>query len=670
MKKKTTKNLLKFTAGLLLVFILHSNLAFSQEKPLQKRSKHFFGLHFDFHANAADSLIGKNLSEAYIDSVLRVLKLDFIQIDCKGHPGYSSYPTKVGNRTNGYVADPLKLYRKVTLKNRVSLYVHYSGLIDKRAIELHPDWASQDADGKPSDILISTYSAYLDSLMIPQLKEISDYGVNGAWIDGECWAVEADYSPKAIADFTAKTGMKNIPRKPGDANYFEWIEFQRNNFKAFIRKYVNAIHLYNPSFEITSNWAYTNLMPDSIDVALDYLSGDLASISTVYDAAFASRFIAGQGLPWDLMSWRFINGFHTSKSIEELKLEASQVISCGGAYQVYNTELRNGSIARWNVPEMKELGNFVRKRQPYCQYSKAIPEVAVLLSNYGFHHEINRVYAAGDESLKETKGITMMLLDARYNVQVVMESMLHGKMNDYKLIVVPGWSYMEESFRKELLAYVSNGGNLLLTGPGPIGLFKNELEITEYKKSTNESVYLKYNNDMALINGSHVVTDAKDNLNSALSCNYVERAPVGSASFNKPCGKGKIGAITIDMGASYQTARIDLTKDFLDAAVRQMVPEKDVEVTCSGKVTVNYEQVNGQKYIHLINMSGEHDNPNVKFFNQIPELYNLKVSVKTEKRPTKVLLQPGNQKLDFKWSANRTIVTVPELKIYSILEIE
>lgn len=55
----------------------------------------FFGLHFDFHAGS-NNRIGYRTEKEDIKAYIKAAKPDFIQCDCKGHPGYSSYPTKAG----------------------------------------------------------------------------------------------------------------------------------------------------------------------------------------------------------------------------------------------------------------------------------------------------------------------------------------------------------------------------------------------------------------------------------------------------------------------------------------------------------------------------------------------------------------------------------------------
>ena len=60
---------------------------------MKKRKDCFFGLHFDFHAQPKYGTQGVNLKEEDIRELCRIIKPDFIQIDCKGHPGWASYPS-------------------------------------------------------------------------------------------------------------------------------------------------------------------------------------------------------------------------------------------------------------------------------------------------------------------------------------------------------------------------------------------------------------------------------------------------------------------------------------------------------------------------------------------------------------------------------------------------
>jgi hypothetical protein len=163
-----------------------------------KRADSFFGIHFDFHAGPDCNEIGKNTTPEMVEKIIAAAHPDYIQIDCKGHPGLSSYPTKVGNPAPGFIGDPLRVWREVTAREGVALYMHYSGVWDSEAISRHPDWAAINPDGTTNKNATSFFGPYAEQLLIPQLRELAgDYRVDGAWMDGECWASVPDFSEPA-----------------------------------------------------------------------------------------------------------------------------------------------------------------------------------------------------------------------------------------------------------------------------------------------------------------------------------------------------------------------------------------------------------------------------------------------------------------------------------------
>ena len=89
-----------------------------------RRSQSYFGIHFDFHADADCNEVGKNTTPEMIDTIIDLVQPDYIQTDCKGCSGYSSYPTKVGNPAPGIIGDPLRIWREVTAKRGVAFYMH------------------------------------------------------------------------------------------------------------------------------------------------------------------------------------------------------------------------------------------------------------------------------------------------------------------------------------------------------------------------------------------------------------------------------------------------------------------------------------------------------------------------------------------------------------------
>jgi hypothetical protein len=268
--------------------------------PRPRRSESFFGVHLDLHPNPSDPALGRDVSDEMVEDFLTKVKPDFVQYDCKGHVGYLGYPSKVGTSAPHIVNDSLAVWRRVTARHGVALYIHFSGVWDSRAVADHPDWARRKPDGAADSNETSTFGAYADRLMIPELEEaISRYDLDGAWIDGECWATHLDYCDAAVRGFREATGLA-APKDSAQPGWQQWKEFNRAQFRRYVRKYLDAIHNYRPQFQIASNWAYTTFMPERPELPVDYLSGDFLGNASIAAARLDARYLAQTGKTWDL----------------------------------------------------------------------------------------------------------------------------------------------------------------------------------------------------------------------------------------------------------------------------------------------------------------------------------------------------------------------------------
>jgi hypothetical protein len=661
---------------IILLFGFTSLITMAQtEKPKSKlrRADCFFGVHFDLHASEDITDAGKTLTAEMIDTFLLKVRPDFIQIDCKGHPGISSYPTKVGYHVKGFDKDPLKLFREVTEKDNVALFMHYSGVIDNKVVKEHPDWAIVKADGERSTEKTSFFSPYLDTYMIPQLKELSDYKVDGAWIDGECWAVEPDYCKASLARFTKETGITDIPRKPTDKFYPEFMEYTRRLFREHLNKYVNAIHKYNPAFQITSNWAYSSMMPEKVTVDIDYLSGDVTPQNGVYRSAFEARCLAPQGKPWDLMAWGFSwNGGKMPTSIKsavQLEQEAAQIMSMGGGVQFYFQQNRDLSIKPWIATMLSEIALFCRERQPYCQKAKAIPQIALLYPSVSYQKNALRPYS---NPLGMLEGALNLVLDNQYPVEILTEYNLTGKMDRYPMIIIPECDYLEPSFMDELRSYVKNGGTLLITGTETARLFEKELGIKSLKTIEERKAFIATGDKIGAVRST---LDSVELFQANKTLSYFYEGSdfryKGNmiASSENNLGKGKVIGVYFNAGSDYNQYKSPVLRDFIDRYITELFPDPVVRVSGSHLVHVTVNSLNDKMYVNLVNVAGEHTNKNAIGYDEIPSLRDLTIYIRTAQKPTKIILQPDGRELEFDYQKEVAKVIVPELKIHSILEV-
>lgn len=651
----------------------------SSIQPDRKRGgDHFIGIHFDLHAGRKNRVMGQTVTTAMVEQVIKDVRPDFIQVDSKGHSGICSFKTKAGYQVAAFVKDQLKIWREVTARHNVALYVHHSGVWDNEAVRRHPEWGSLDAKRKQNMGWTSLFSPYVDEILIPTLKGVcDDYGVDGVWVDGDNWAVDREYNKKTLAEFRKATGIRTVPKKQDDPGYREFNEFMRVQFRLYLKHYVDALHAHNPDFRVTSNWAYSAVMPEPVEIAVDRLSGDSVPPNGVNVARVEARGMAGQGVQWDLMSWGFLvkvpgGTARYVKPAVQLQQEAAVVLAQGGGFQAYYKQKKDCSIFPWQMKIMGEVADFCRARKPYCYHAEAVPQVALLNSRTDLYWRNPNIMNAWKGHLRPVAKILECLLDGQESVEMVSEHHLKGRMERYPLIVLPECGHLESTFVTELKEYVKQGGSLLCVGPASATLFLRELKARFVGKPEARDGYFR---DGAGFTG---IRTTIQNVNVGKGATVLERIyrdeelsspsqPVASVA---KLGKGRIGAIYMDMAEAYHLAVTAGSRNFLNRVVRKLFPNPLVRVEGTHLVEVVPTRKDGRLCINLINLAGPHGNPNVYTYDEIPVLGPLTIHVRTKRAPKRICLQPEGRTLAYKKEKGGVVFTVPKLEIHSIVVID
>jgi len=448
----------------------------NRNKP--RRSWHdgvFFGLHYDLHANAADSALGKELTAEHLSERLGRVMPDWVQCDCKGHAGYTSWPTQVGSTSPGVVNDSLAIHRQVTRALGIRLGMHYSGVWDSRAIELHGDWARLDAAGVPDKNQTCRLSPYADELMIPQMLELIDrYDVDGFWVDGENWASRPCWCQRCTGEFTRRTGLTDIPTQPGQPNWSAWLAFHRDLFVEHVARYADAVHARKSSCAVCSNWMYTIRQPEAVAAPVDYLSGDYDFAWGANRAALEGRLLDARGMSWDLMAWGFITAGNPwdpkrlgppwqMKPAPHLCQELAEVVALGGAMMVYDNPQRTGWLTGWHQDTLAEVADFCRQRKELCFGSRSVSDSAVL-------HLAGHYYSCNDPlfnyggAVAGVEGALHALLETHHSTDVLTEDSALERMGRYKLLVVPEQTHLSAAMQSALDAYAQAGGQVIMSG--------------------------------------------------------------------------------------------------------------------------------------------------------------------------------------------------------------
>ena len=670
----------------------------------KRRGDCFWGMHSDFHTHPNYGVaIGATLKEEDIRRICESAKPEFIQIDCKGHPGYASYPTEMGNAMPEYACDTLEMWRRITKEYGVLLYMHISGVQDVKYCLEHPDEAALAADGKPTNaISLSGKWKYLDELFIPQICELSEkYQIDGVWIDGDCWSVRCDYRPESLKKFEAERGISlngEVPQKKGDPYFEELLEYTREQYREYLNYYVNALHEKCPELEICANWSFSDHMPEPVCASVDFLSGDLDPFNCVYSSRYAGRMLAMQNMPWDLMSWGFRFNIYGAplvppKHPTQLMQEAAAVIALGGAYQNNLLQFADGSPDIERILRDIPLAEFMHARRPYCHGGKIVDQAVMLVPTEDRYKEMTNPFTR--EGRDKFMGLTALLCDSGESLSIVNENGLREKIGGYPLVILPElYQGLSCEVIEILREYVINGGSLLAVGSlttkllsengfpyhteaynaypylpgwefGSTGFMKHEFP------EERHPAYLRVadGTDYGVTIGAQTVCADGATVYACLYSSLQDKMGAPTAII-VPYGKGKLGVIGTNLGTQYlegvQYQHRDLirnmTRDLYDPMARVESTEGIVEIVCL--------EVGGKLTVQLVNAGGSHRDMRLSTENYIPPLTNTVISLREDICVQNATLNPEGIPLESYRENGRTYIKIPKVEIHSVITLE
>ena len=642
----------------------------------------FFGLHFDLHARETDTVLGRDVTEEGLIQEFEKIKPDFVQCDCKGHPGYTSYPTKVGIASPGIVKDSLRIWRNATQKMGIPLIMHYSGVWDTAAIQEHPEYARIEPDGKPHPDSTCPLSAYTEQYLIPQMEEIIDtYDVDGFWVDGENWASAPCYCDRCTAAFIEKTGITPIPRTEEDPHWKEWADFSRENFVRHVDAFSRAIHRRKAGCTSCSNWMYTLRQPDDIKAEVDYLSGDFSWVWSIDSAIPEARIMDGRGLKWDLMAWAFTSHGPMSdwifKSVPALCQEAGIVMSCGGAFTIYDTPNRWGPVVSWHMDDLADVARFCRARQAFSQNTATVPQ-AVVLHSQNHYYAHNRSLYDLSTAARPVEGALYALLENTIHTDLLTETTLRQRVDSYPLCVVPEQDPMDPETLAKLKAYVRNGGALIVSGVS-CKAFEEELGV-----SISPEFVQGYCNASALTipDGDRTVTLIGDwnkvTVQSASTVKPILLSRDGGpqskrsefpAMTVRTVGKGVIAGIYGPLFDSFAYSHYPGIRRAVGELIEAMNIPRLARITAPASLVMTMRQKEDAHFLHFVNTSGDHlTSPKNPIVESVPPAGPIHGEISMP-RPASVTLEPGGAPVHWSYRDGRLLFDIPQVAIHDIVAI-
>lgn len=631
------------------------------------RAGAIFSLHYDQHAHAASPGLGAGVE--HLAEMFRAVRPAMVQYHSVGHPGYTTYPSRIGAPSAGLQADMLARYSQAARQAGAKFFIYVSTLWNDRVFQQHPEWRRLGPDGKTPtrEGWLDHNSRYVDDHLLPLLAELIErYQPDGFWLDGDMWTVLPSWNPDAVAKYRAETGREPPINDMDDGfdHFKHWTLV--TSYQTYLRKVSRCIRSRKPSCVLGVNWAYSLRQPEDAPDSIDWLTGDLRLCFGLPEASREGRFLGTRGHPFDIMICNHVHNAHRQgwalKTREHLQQEAAAVIANGGNVFLWDNPLPDGSLDPYtHVVLNRAVRDFVHARAAVMRGSRSVPDTAIL------HGETGHYRGSGHSDAIE--GAWLALTRDHWHFDIINEAALARRLDEYRVVFVPEQRHVPKATWKRLRAFVKAGGGLAvaldwqdlppvaqhllgvkLEGPS---LWDNELP----SDTGRTPLGIVYEVSLA---GAQVHRHA------------VRRGQELPLVTLRRLGRGRVVTVLTPLCRRIKALPHPALRALVSEAVRMARGgSRLVDAQAPSCVEVTVRDQGARRIVHLVNHApGRPVQGADLVVRRVPTIRGVRLRLEAAQEPSRVTLEPAGRALPWTWKRGHLLVGLPKLHIHAAVVVE
>ncbi len=538
----------------------------------------------------------------------------------------------------------------------IKIILVMSGIGNRRAGTLHPEWIRLDSSFNPSKenqcgYQMDPLSPYLDKWFLPQLREAlaPPYNADALWVDTDCWYFKPSYSEATIARFRELHGELPVPLisdetlnqtqilpsnldPARDLAIEKWMILNRKIFREWQEKIASTCHEFGALYCGNASY-HPDAGPEAPPRYIDFLSHDIPPFpySGCTKSSFKARGLDPLGKPFDIKIWNLTSlqswggYFPYPKGAQQHQCEVASLIANGGTFCHWNS---TNSIK----PAMPII-KMIRARKPLLINTTSLAEIALLNTPESYYANSNQLMWAKAANTP-LWGLSRALQLGGFDFNIINQDSFDKKLSQFKIVILARQTHITKKTRRLLEVFVSEGGTLICG----IKSFNPELSRLlgidpKIKPLSNKFLQLEIepSSIQASPQGEGICTlnmheiEYQVELEGATSIqNYLKDSDIDPKGLNstsgwttraiqtnKPFltmnrfGKGKAYLITCDIFANYQNNLYFGLKNLILSIVDRAYPSPLIRARAQRYVEVSLRDQPSQnrKILHLINLN-------------------------------------------------------------------
>ncbi|NIJ54836.1 alpha-amylase family protein [Dyadobacter arcticus] len=609
------------------------------------------------------------------------------------------YPTKLDfHYTNPFMKNNVlgEVIRKCHEKDiRVIVRFDFSR-VHESIFKSHPDWCYLSPKGERiinTDMYVVSINApYVQEKAFKIIEEVIDmFPIDGIFLNMPGYQVNNPYEGKYHGidqndfdkkSFAAYSGGKVLPTDENKADplFQKYLEFKKHSVEdwserlhrlvkakneqiaicTYSDKFVDIIRHESQSMTTLPYWPYS--ASDNVGNAINSFPNHIISNASIQQISFQSRYNAVEP--------------------QEVQIRLYENIANGSGLDMSMMGDMRGYEDERNYAVLKKVYSFHKKHEPYFGKYKSIAKVAVIAPG---------AWPNGDP-MQEYRGIQLMLREAHIPFDIIEDGQIENlaeKMKGYKLLILPEITYLKPEAIQILKDASKGGTNLIATNrtlfDSPetlLDLFGAKIENKDnngagnYLVPDNKTIFKSFAGQKMLFwkfnLGLYDLSGADQRLLPVLAKG--RPGPPEIIGGHEPTGyyamgiknheKSKAIILPENIGKIYYLHGYQEHKNILLDAINYVLPEASQTLQTNAparvetilkefaKNTVSNKDRHASEgmILHLINLTGFSGNT---YFEPLP-IYNLKFTIKSDKKPSKVFALTSDKPVKFNWK-NGTI---------------
>ncbi len=640
-------------------------------------------VHLDFHTNGTLP-VGKNFSKEQFQSALKLGHVNSITVFSKCHHGWSYHPTQANEIHPELDFDLLGAQLEACKEINVNAPVYISAGFDEKDYLKHPEWHwrrsldESDCMEYENEVhfhLLCFNTGYLE-VLCKQIEEVMiKYNPCGIFLD--IVYPKVCFCEKCVADMKA-LGM-NI-NDEADLQKFAVMTLDKyiEATNAAVRKHSDTATIFHNSGHIPKgNYGFieanTHLELESLPTG--GWGYDHFPLSAAYVRSLKNTDFLGMTGKFH-HSWGEFGGFkHPNALIYETSLSIANGAGCSIGDQMHPL----GEMNEATYGLIGKAYSLVEEKEPWLYGAFNVADIAVLSAEA----------ITGNRDSKADLGANRMLLENGCLYNFIDETM---DFSGYKLLVLPDVSIVSDETIEKIRTYVNNGGKVIASGDALVNNGEFILDIGAKYKGINKFSPTYFVPCFETVNGkteylmrcNSYEFEAVDceveaymqnpYFNRTLEhfCSHAHAPNNPEESFPAVAVKGNVAYIGWDIFTAYALHGHLCFKEIFTHVMNKMIgDELTVFADIPDRAVVTYMRQEKEKrnVLHLLFAHTTVRGEKTEVIEDTVPLYNVKCSVKFDKKPSKIQLVPSGEELHFVYGNGVAEFVVPEVNIHQMVAV-